>query len=362
MGCWNETCAISNLPIGCRDDVYFLLLSKNPYRDKEGRTGTYYNDHWFLRALPLQARYNDYGSIEDWEEGWVLDGILEQFKKDLVEVEQTDRDRLLDIPAVCLQNLNFPLLLEWLREGKVKARRTGAMSSKDEPPLSVVQILVLKDVWDSMLEMSKEDWLGEVSFNKMKKDIDLYLKQLKERAQKLKESDDPLKLSLEFQFERQTFENSFSAPFNAAPYPGPPGTMNIEFFKKQLDERFMSDDIDEIEAYEKYKRIGEVLHVEQIMSYLRKGWYPTIGSGSQNADYDMTIDFNLRVSALAYKEELESLAHSEGFLEEELDEENPDDFAMSVQKQKRKLYSIPKRFQEEVDRINVEMEKKCKES
>jgi hypothetical protein len=48
MGCWNETCAITNLPIHCEEDmvVFFTL---------------YHNGEWKLIPVPFYGQYDDYG-------------------------------------------------------------------------------------------------------------------------------------------------------------------------------------------------------------------------------------------------------------------------------------------------------------
>lgn len=122
MGCWNETCALSGLPILAGEEVYFIVLTKNPYKEHEARTGVYIGDFWFPRTMPILARYNDYGNIEDWtpEEQPFIDGILEGFRKDLIQSEASDRDEILSIPARKIKNLTWEVLLEWLQEGHVR--------------------------------------------------------------------------------------------------------------------------------------------------------------------------------------------------------------------------------------------------
>lgn len=61
MGSWNESCAISNLPIFADDEVYLLVLAENPWNDKN----RCYPETFFAPyAYPFKGVYNDYGSIE----------------------------------------------------------------------------------------------------------------------------------------------------------------------------------------------------------------------------------------------------------------------------------------------------------
>lgn len=63
MGCWNETCGLSHLPIKYKEDVRFVILFEvNGHKRKEG---IYYNDEYAPLCLPMSGKYNDYGSIEN---------------------------------------------------------------------------------------------------------------------------------------------------------------------------------------------------------------------------------------------------------------------------------------------------------
>lgn len=63
MGCWNETCALSNLPIIVGDRVKFLVLLNIGVAGKT----YYYNDNYIPLCLPMSGEYDDYGAIENIE-------------------------------------------------------------------------------------------------------------------------------------------------------------------------------------------------------------------------------------------------------------------------------------------------------
>ena len=82
MGCFSQTCAVSRLPIegGCK--VRIALLTENPF----AHDGVYYpHGLWYPRTWPLRATYDDYGSVDNVEEGPALRAWFEAFKIDLVE-------------------------------------------------------------------------------------------------------------------------------------------------------------------------------------------------------------------------------------------------------------------------------------
>lgn len=115
MGSFASTCCISGLPIEAGDAVRYLLLTQNPSCD-----GGFVSDshgRWAPRTWPIKARYNDYGSIEKWEEGPIQELIMKGFQGDLVEVGVGDNS-VHDVAAK--KDMSFEDLLEAVWEGRVK--------------------------------------------------------------------------------------------------------------------------------------------------------------------------------------------------------------------------------------------------
>lgn len=70
MGCWCETCGITQLPINAGDKVrLFVLVSQDSYAFHKGGLGgggtCYSNDRWAPLGPPIQGEYDDYGGIEN---------------------------------------------------------------------------------------------------------------------------------------------------------------------------------------------------------------------------------------------------------------------------------------------------------
>lgn len=66
MGCWNQTCSITNLPITVWDDIVLIPLIENRGAPQPGLT-YYAQDNYDILGLPLYGKYNDYGGIENIE-------------------------------------------------------------------------------------------------------------------------------------------------------------------------------------------------------------------------------------------------------------------------------------------------------
>lgn len=122
MGSYAYTCAVSGLPIQAGDRVRFLLLTRNPYNE---RACTMHAD-WFPRTFPLKAAYNDYGSVEDVQEGPERDVWLEAFRHDLVEVGVGD-NTCHDVAAT--KDMCFGDMLEALHEGRVQVQREFSLQT-----------------------------------------------------------------------------------------------------------------------------------------------------------------------------------------------------------------------------------------
>lgn len=115
MGSFSYTCTISGLPIEAGDEVRILLLSESPYNEMVCTI----NDRWFPRGFPLKAKYNDYGSVEEVEEGPARDLWLDALKIDLRKRGWGDNSAH-DVPTS--KDMSFDDLLNAVQEGRVKVR------------------------------------------------------------------------------------------------------------------------------------------------------------------------------------------------------------------------------------------------
>lgn len=89
MGCWNETCGVTQLPILAGDKVrLFVLRGGGPTR-REGGGTCYINDIWSPIGPPISGVYNDYGGIEevvqDKAAEMLFEAIKQNWPKDTIE-------------------------------------------------------------------------------------------------------------------------------------------------------------------------------------------------------------------------------------------------------------------------------------
>lgn len=85
MGCWNHTCAVSNLHITAGQEVVVFLLLKNHTADDS--SFCYGNALYDVMPLPFYGKYDDYGGVEECH-GFGLPIILEELKGRLYKFGQ----------------------------------------------------------------------------------------------------------------------------------------------------------------------------------------------------------------------------------------------------------------------------------
>lgn len=115
MGSHDYTCSVSGLPIQAGTDVRYLLLTENPFYGP-GASTCYLHDVWVPRTFPLKAKYNDYGGVEELEQGFNFDLWIEGLKLDLIE--QGVGDNVAHDVATS-PDMDAEELVDALREGRV---------------------------------------------------------------------------------------------------------------------------------------------------------------------------------------------------------------------------------------------------
>jgi hypothetical protein len=150
MGCWNNTCGLTNLPIISGESVYVF-----PIREKDLSN---YRSHCYASALyqpaltPFVAEYNDYGAGENCS-GIALEFIVEELRRELVEMEMGE-NQYHDI-AIVRDEFDIDKFFEAVHEARLLSRGWG---TTDRP---VFFTMVRKDVADRMWnEWTFDQWKG----------------------------------------------------------------------------------------------------------------------------------------------------------------------------------------------------------
>jgi hypothetical protein len=126
MGSFDYTCAVSGLPIHCGEKIRYMLLTENPYDDTRPCN---MNDVWFPRTFPIRAEYNDYGAVEEVQDGIAKDLWMEGFQTDLVSVG-TGENTVHDVPTS--KDMSFDEMIDALIEGRLLVTRETGKEERDK--------------------------------------------------------------------------------------------------------------------------------------------------------------------------------------------------------------------------------------
>lgn len=166
MGSFNSTCAVSGMPLQAGDKVRILLLTQNPY--SETHRAHSMHGWWVPRTFPIRGEYNDYGTVENVEEGLVQDLWLQTLKLDLIP-QGTGENEVHDVPTFF--DMPFEDFLKALWEGRVtvsRRLRKPEASLIDQPPFDVGKpdwLPTLTRVRDALSDLAastdygREGWL-----------------------------------------------------------------------------------------------------------------------------------------------------------------------------------------------------------
>lgn len=150
MGCWNQTCALTNLPILNGDDVYTFILIQTP----NARTSLCHpTAFWEPMPLFFEGKYNDYGSVDNCN-GLMIPTITDFIKNNLIEFE-VGENSCHDI-AVSKDGFDLNKLFE--TEHKDRLYITNPIFGGKQ---SVKHIEIRKQVLDSLLKAyTIEEYVG----------------------------------------------------------------------------------------------------------------------------------------------------------------------------------------------------------
>ena len=129
MGCWNETCALSRLPIFLGEPVVAIVTIGEPTIAGE----CYYaNDDTNMFTFPIRGKYDEYGSLEE----------------DCIQMSDTTREFLLSCEIVTRSG--EPYKIESWNEFFRDINDLKIQSDNDDYFLGLM--LVHQELWDNIIE------------------------------------------------------------------------------------------------------------------------------------------------------------------------------------------------------------------
>lgn len=321
MGCWNKTCAVSNLHITAGQRVVIFMLGKQPKQ----YDFCYVNSYYDLCLLPFYGEYNDYGAAENCS-GIGMNYIVEELRNKLVEMEQ-GKNPYHDPPAK-KETFDIEQLFELDHEGRL------SVEGKNWPigeARTVTHVQIHGDVFDHIIEHhtfedsyfdktgGKEEFKTRTyNFKDVVADIPEYIGRLRSETESLRKLDGPesafRKLmsrqltSMLFKYEERNLAGKWLTF-------GSVGSMDRPFLINGAE--LVITEASKMNDEQLTELLTEFLKgawINAFMTATRKAWVKPIGEGSQNNEHK---GFDVLIGAMQVVLSKEKGEIEEARLEEE---------------------------------------------
>lgn len=291
MGCWNETCAITQMPIRWEDPVVLVFLAKVDQSTDSHNGFCYTNAIWTPKFLPVFGKYDDYGGVENIEENWNTRFILDRLRDELTQVRLSQPHRVTqdpddlhnDVKAEQLDLDSFTLqdLMEEIHDDKV-----WVPGVKGRLPLG--WCMMHRWAWDHLTQVMERDWRDNLTLDTVKSHGDAYYQAMWERHNAAPSAENVAGGWL-FKWRRQLVDhtNVFSimdeSGYHMDGYYVASGIKAYGDLLWNLAEQQTPLDHEQVQHC--LQLLGEHLILINNMGVLRKFWSPQAGKGSQTTAY-----------------------------------------------------------------------------
>lgn len=323
MGCWNGTCAVSNLHVRYGQDVAVFMLLKN----NEPKSFCYGNALYDLCPIPFYGEYNDYGAVDGCH-GFGLDLVIEAIRDRIYEfgqgpnschdivVNKKNFDLEMLFNADHEDRLGIQELRHWsqdsydLRELQGKESLTSdqqfehdrlvAKIKQQDTFRQVTHVIIHGDIFRSIMnDWYIEDYVGpgngnqgyensykHTYFKDLEASIPEYIAARKKEAEEIEASeDDAMKIIMRRMARRSGNEwnnpnhaTRWLASFNS----GSSMEFGLIDVSDYIEEYIEQKDWEGLETFVKEALTGA--WVNSFMSHTRKIWTKQTGAGSQNQE------------------------------------------------------------------------------
>ncbi len=155
MGCWNETCGITQLPIQYEDPVRMFLLVEQKRTIIDEPVYYHSSDCWVPFGLPLKGTYNDYGGIEHKKDDHSK-FLLSKIKKIMIEYPERMGSTLL------VKDATIDLVLGRINDGSFKVVEHEYQLAQMNEWLKAERDKMPPE-FDKFKDFQNKDWVPESS-------------------------------------------------------------------------------------------------------------------------------------------------------------------------------------------------------
>lgn len=263
MGCWNQTCMLSRLPIHAGDKVVAFLIHETPFGHSGGIC--YSTDLYQPIFIPIYGQYNDYGAIEECPEQ-SADNIVTIFKNLFekgIAVIKEDTYYSNEIPTT------LEAFIEYVERGRVTIKNT--LMPNDIKFMKLTFVMMHEDIFNDVIT----EIHNRIPYNQTEcygKLLRLKYNSLKEKYIKFKQMQPPTELASKPELLEEYYELLFSMKMDEKLFNYHDSHINNEFdFIKNIDIY--------LDSYLKFSMFSTA------MQFGRLTWFPQSGQGSQDSEY-----------------------------------------------------------------------------
>ena len=268
MGCWNQACYVSKLPISWGEDIVAIMIKPNKF--SEGHLcDCYATDNYIPFGYPIYGKYNDYGSIEEITN---LEDVLEYFKT--VELFTSDCGDSLRVEAT---KENIGDIIEdafcgnlYVKEPSYKCEVFG-----ESEPKRIEVLTVKRDLYDMLLNEvgNRTDYTKIKNVDVYKTKVEKAIKEMQHQIAYEKEvSEKDKHLAL---LEHQMTLSQFTSSYPCIIYWRSDNECIRTFIFKKLVDSF-----DE----KQYNYLRDINFFCTVLMMLRMGFFSLSGMGSQSRE------------------------------------------------------------------------------
>lgn len=239
MGCWNETCMLSNLPIEYGDEIVVIPLIQD---NQNEIFYSYYPADNYLPLPPVVGKYNNYGNIENID---FSNNLLHLYQS--LPFKRLENEKYIDI------NITAESFEDFIRNiCKNRHQPNKIFFNRGISAYSIDFYMCHKKIYDRITKYILLEF-EQRTFYDIKKEIDLY----------------------------HAHMNPFEFRLHEEPY--------LRFWIREaldckLDDKYCLNTAIEMTAF------------HTALDILRKGYKVISGLGSQNSDWDVYKEFHKMIS------------------------------------------------------------------
>lgn len=338
MGSWTETCGISNMPVNDGDEVVLIYLKQNQFRksDREASRGVYPGHFYAPATLPLYGTYADYGSV-DVSEGPENDAgrisirnVIKWMKWDLIKEAMIERwnvhydddfkngaepnEKNWEIKS---EQMNIELDQNQFHDAAERGRIFVA--GYDGNACALTPMIILKEVWGYVISREISHWPSNSKIQKSILEGIECIDAVRDRKTREAEAQKKLEALRAASEERISWEDipeEIKEDMTLG-LRGGLGTQRDKIFDwlfasgqefnfhecHNLFDTFIKSDVEDM-AFS--RAVCEVLYASVFVQDNRRTWHPTTGSGSQQSNYQGSIDFHKRMLEIAEQKRKEN--------------------------------------------------------